>query len=126
MTDKFIDIYNEHITRPGADKLLSYIQTTDFFTAPASTRFHLSRPGGLVEHSIHVFERLRALCDLESSGNPNFQEPTLETIAIIGLLHDLCKANFYAVEMRNRKNEQGQWEKVPLLCGGRSASIRPR
>ena len=117
MKDRFIELYQHFITRPGADKLLSWLETTDFFEAPASTRFHLSRPGGLVEHSVHVYERLRALFIAEKeradlcAGITSQEE---ETIAICGLLHDVCKANFYTVEMRNRKNEQGQWEKYPF------------
>ncbi len=114
MKDKFIEIYREHINRPGADKLLTWLEGSDFFDAPASTRFHLARPGGLVEHSVHVFERLRALCDFEAAGSTTFEEPTLETMAICGLLHDICKANFYKAEMRNRKNEQGRWEQYPF------------
>lgn len=117
MKEKFLEIYRENITRPGADKLLAWLETTDFFTAPASTRFHLSRPGGLVEHSIHVYERLSNLVTDEEGypGSMFGEEFTIsdETIAICGLLHDICKANFYTVEMRNRKNEQGQWEKYP-------------
>lgn len=117
MKDRFIELYQKLITRPGADKLLAWLETTDFFEAPASTRFHLSRPGGLVEHSVHVYERLRALFIAEKeradlcAGITSQEE---ETIAICGLLHDVCKANFYTVEMRNRKNEQGQWEKYPF------------
>ena len=117
MKEKFLEIYRQNISRPGADKLLAWLETTDFFEAPASTRFHLSRPGGLVEHSIHVYERLKALV-----GDGDYLDEYLfgskaapgESIAICGLLHDICKANFYTVEMRNRKNEQGQWEKYPL------------
>ena len=117
MKDRFIELYQKLITRPGADKLLAWLETTDFFEAPASTRFHLSRPGGLVEPSVHVYERLRALFIAEKeradlcAGITSQEE---ETIAICGLLHDVCKANFYTVEMRNRKNEQGQWEKYPF------------
>ena len=118
MKEKFLEIYRENISRPGADKLLAWLETTDFFTAPASTRFHLSRPGGLVEHSIHVYERLSNLvADEEGYPGSTFGEHFTisdETIAICGLLHDICKANFYTVEMRNRKNEQGQWEKYPF------------
>ena len=110
MKDKFIKAYTENITRPGADKLLAWIESSDFFTAPASTRFHLSSPGGLLEHSLHVFERMKAICANEATITPGFNEPSMETIAICGLLHDICKANFYAVEMRNRKNDQGRWE----------------
>lgn len=118
MKEKFLEIYRENISRPGADKLLAWLETTDFFTAPASTRFHLSRPGGLVEHSIHVYERLSNLvADEEGYPGSTFGEDFTisdETIAICGLLHDICKANFYTVEMRNRKNEQGQREKYPF------------
>lgn len=119
MKDRFVELYQQLITRPGADKLLAWLETTDFFEAPASTRFHLSHPGGLVEHSIHVYHRLHDLFVSERQNREN--EPFIElsdseeeTIAICGLLHDICKANFYAVEMRNRKNEQGQWEKYPF------------
>ena len=114
MKDKFIKAYTENITRPGADKLLAWIESSDFFTAPASTRFHLSIPGGLLEHSLHVFERMKAICANEATITPGFNEPSMETIAVCGLLHDICKANFYAVEMRNRKNDQGRWEQYPF------------
>lgn len=114
MKDKFIKAYTENITRPGADKLLAWIESSDFFTAPASTRFHLSSPGGLLEHSLHVFERMKAICANEATITTGFNEPSMETIAVCGLLHDICKANFYAVEMRNRKNDQGRWEQYPF------------
>lgn len=114
MKDKFIKAYTENITRPGADKLLAWIESSDCFTAPASTRFHLSSPGGLLEHSLHVFERMKAICANEATVTPGFNEPSMETIAVCGLLHDICKANFYAVEMRNRKNDQGRWEQYPF------------
>lgn len=114
MKDKFIKAYTENITRPGADKLLAWIESSDFFAAPASTRFHLSSPGGLLEHSLHVFERMKAICANEATITPGFNEPSMETIAVCGLLHDICKANFYAVEMRNRKNDQGRWEQYPF------------
>lgn len=114
MKDKFIKAYTENITRPGADKLLAWIESSDFFTAPASTRFHLSSPGGLLEHSLHVFERMKAICANEATITQGFNEPSMETIAVCGLLHDICKANFYAVEMRNRKNDQGRWEQYPF------------
>lgn len=119
MTDKekFISIYKECIRRDGSDKLLEWLEKSDFFDAPASTRFHLSEPGGLVKHSLHVYDRLRFLYLMENE-RPDLPsgitEEGEESIAICGLLHDVCKVNFYAVEMRNRKNEQGQWEKYPF------------
>ena len=112
MKETFMQIFREHITRPGADKLLEWLEGSDFFYAPASTKHHLAKPGGLVEHSIDVYKRLRKLC----MDNPiNEDVPWLtpgeeESIAICGLLHDVCKANFYTFEVRNRKNEQGNWE----------------
>ena len=119
MKDRFIEIYKQNISRPGSDKLLAWLEATDFFTAPASTRFHLSRPGGLVEHGIHVFDRLMKLYIAERTDPDQpvsyfLMSEELETITICGLLHDICKAEFYDVEMRNRKNELGQWEKYPF------------
>lgn len=116
MKEKFLEIYRENITRPGAEEFLKWLESTDFFEAPASTRFHLSCPGGLVEHSIHVYERLKKLYNVERYGDLSDLAvyPEVETIAICGLLHDICKANFYDVEMRNRKNEQGKWEQYPF------------
>ena len=117
MKDQFISLYNESIHRPGADKLLAWLQGSDFFTAPASTRFHLARPGGLVEHSIHVYQRLCSLYEAEYSTPDETYLPQpeeMETLAIVGLLHDVCKVNFYGVEMRNRKNAEGRWEQYPF------------
>jgi Predicted HD-superfamily hydrolase len=116
MKEKFLEIYRENITRPGSEEFLKWLESTDFFEAPASTRFHLSCPGGLVEHSIHVYERLRKLYNIEKYGDLSTMTvfPEAETVAICGLLHDICKANFYSVEMRNRKNDQGKWEQYPF------------
>ena len=89
--EEFIKIYREYIKRDGADKLLEYLQSTDFFTAPASSRFHNDFDGGLCDHSINVYYRLKKLIDAEDSLYNKYSD---ETIAIIGLLHDLCKINF--------------------------------
>lgn len=105
---KFIEIYQENIHREGADKLLEWLQTTDFFTAPASTRFHCACPEGLVRHSLNVYEVMT-----EKHFDP--QTDSAESFALCGLLHDICKAQFYKISSRNVKNEQtGQWEKVPF------------
>lgn len=118
MKERFLEIYKDYITRPGADKFLEWLEKSDFFSAPASTRFHLAEPGGLVKHSVHVYERLRELFSNEIARNTDgpviISGEDEEKIAICGLLHDICKANFYTVEMRNRKNENGQWEKYPF------------
>ena len=114
MREEFIKIFQDNIKREGADKLLKWIEGTDFFEAPASTRFHLSREGGLLEHSINVYQRLLSLYQNEGLGEIGTE--VMESIAICGLLHDLCKTNFYTIEMRNAKNEKGQWEKVPYYA----------
>lgn len=116
MKETFKAIFEEHITRPGAAKLMDWLEKSDFFDAPASTRHHLSKPGGLAEHSVNVYKRLRKLY-MDNPTNaeyPWISSEEEESIAICGLLHDICKANFYTVEMRNRKNEQGEWEQVPF------------
>lgn len=108
MKEVFREIYNDHIKRPGADKLLEWLEKTDFFVAPASTRFHLSCEGGLVKHSVHVYERLRELYCNElarnSSGPVILTDEEEETIAVCGLLHDVCKANVYKKEPKNQKS----------------------
>lgn len=113
--DKFIEIFKSKIKRDGADKLLEFIcsPSSDFFTAPASARYHSAYEGGLCEHSINVYECLVAYLDRDvakTKYNLNYSD---ETIAIVALLHDLCKMNIYKVSYRNAKNEQGIWEKVP-------------
>lgn len=111
--EKFIEIYNACIHREGADRFLEYLtEKTDFFIAPASTRFHGAYEGGLLEHSLNVYE---CLCDFVK--RPRFREKygfvfDEESLAIAALLHDVCKTNFYKTEMRNVK-KNGVWESVP-------------
>lgn len=109
MKQTFLDIYHKNITRRGADKLLEWMETTDFFTAPASTRFHAACEGGLLQHSINVYNVL-----LAKHYDP--EKDDLETFTIVSLLHDLCKAGFYTVSTRNVKNDKGEWEKVPYYA----------
>lgn len=113
--DEFIKIFTDNIHRDGADKLLAWLQTTDFFTAPASTKHHGAHEGGLCEHSVNVFHRLEHNLlndDFKIHFDHNPEYPGAESVAICGLLHDVCKVNFYTVSTRNVKNEEtGQWEK---------------
>jgi hypothetical protein len=97
----------ESVKRPGIDDLLKWIELTDFFDAPASTKYHGAKKSGLLEHSAGVYIRMKQLNLLLELHFNN------ESIILTSLLHDLCKANFYNTEMRNRKNEAGQWEKYP-------------
>ena len=115
MTDqeRFIKIYKEKITREGADKLLEFLMKSDFFTAPASTRYHGACEGGLLRHSLNVYD-----CLVDILARPRMKEVygieySDESIAIAGLLHDICKVNFYKVSTRNVKDENGRWNTVP-------------
>lgn len=99
----FKDIVSKTISRPGIDNLMQWLDTTDFYVAPSSARYHGAEPGGLCAHSIGVFKRLSELQDDETN----------ETIAIAALFHDLCKVNYYRVSERNTKDETGKWIKVP-------------
>ena len=112
---RFIEIVDIFIKRDGIDELMKFLEHSDFYIAPASTQFHESYEGGLVEHSVKVYERLMNEVLSESDLNyKEFPEFTMETIAIIGLFHDICKAGFYKKEMRNTKDESGKWVQVPF------------
>jgi len=93
------------IKREGVEELLSWLGKSDFFICPASTRFHGAYQGGLLEHSLNVYDELRRLLTVY----PEINVPE-ESIIICALFHDLCKVNMYGSEKRNRKNERGQWE----------------
>ena len=113
--EEFIVVYQENIQRRGADRLLEWLDSdaSDFFTAPSSTRFHGAYEGGLVEHSLNVYECLKDYLNRPRTKELYGMDYTPETIAVTALLHDICKVGFYAVDYRNAKNEQGVWEKVP-------------
>jgi len=117
MNDKelFMDIYRKNITRDGADKLLDFLEhKSDFFTAPASTRYHNAFEGGLLKHSLNVYECLVQYLARERVKETYKLNVSDETAAVVALLHDVCKVNFYTVSYRNAKDEKtGQWEKVP-------------
>lgn len=101
---EFKDIVTNTIRRDGIDDLMAWLESTDFYSAPSSTRYHGAEPGGLVAHSIAVYNHLKQ----------KQTDETDETIAIVSLFHDLCKCNFYKQTFRNVKNEvTGKWEKVP-------------
>jgi hypothetical protein len=114
--EEFVSIYNKFIKRDGADKLLDYLlsKTSDFFIAPASTRFHGAYEGGLVEHCINVYNCLKDYLSrmrVRELYNMFYDD---ETIAIVALLHDVCKINCYKQGMRNVKDEKGVWQSVAV------------
>ena len=103
----FLSTFRKNVQRPGAEKLLAWMETTDFFTAPASTRFHAAYEGGLLDHSMNVYNVL-----ISKHFDPASDD--IESFTIVSLLHDLCKAGFYKTELRNRKTDRGEWELLPL------------
>lgn len=116
MTDRerFIEIYKTNIKREGADKLLEYLcsDACDFFRAPASTRYHGAYPGGLLEHSLNVYDCLCDYLKRDRVRQKYGMDYSQESVAIVALLHDLCKVNFYVETTRNVK-EDGVWKTVP-------------
>lgn len=96
--------------RFGIQGLMDHIQSTDFFEAPASTQHHGAYAGGLVDHSLAVYESLVAI------NRAHDLRLDQESMIITALLHDVCKANYYKASTRNVKNERtGQWEKAPYF-----------
>ncbi|EIW19936.1 MULTISPECIES: HD domain-containing protein [Pelosinus] len=110
MKNKFTALLLE-TGRPGIEQLIAHLETTDFFTAPASTRHHGAHAGGLLEHSLQVYEHLLRQATAYPDKLGGYSR---ESLILAALLHDICKADYYVVEMRNAKNEQEKWVKVPF------------
>ena len=112
------------VNRPGIKELISYLENSDFFEAPASSKYHLAEEGGLAKHSLNVYYNLIKLCvNLDISN---------ETIIIISLLHDICKANYSKKSAKNIQNKEGKWvptetyildDELPLGHGEKSVMI---
>ena len=112
--EEFIEIYRRDIKREGSEALLDYLENhSDFFTAPASTRFHLSFEGGLVTHSLNVYHCLKSYLERSRVQEEYGLKVSAETVAVIALLHDICKINCYKKSFRNVKDESGKWQRVP-------------
>lgn len=102
--ERFISLCKT-VNREGMDGLLKWLEENDFYACPASSRYHGAYPGGLLEHSLNVYDELKRLLSVYSE----VQVPE-ESVVIAALFHDLCKVNLYTTEKRNRKNSAGQWE----------------
>ena len=112
----FLQIYRDNIRREGADALLDYLEhKSDFFTAPASARFHGSYPGGLCEHSVNVYRCLEAYLERERVRELYGLDYSPETVALVSLLHDVCKIGCYRGGTRNVKGPDGKWQSVPTF-----------
>lgn len=89
--ERFLEIYEDSIKREGSTELLRWLEDSDFFVAPASTKYHGCHEGGLLEHSLNVYDCLKTA--ISAAGVQDFYSD--ETVAIVSLLHDVCKVNFY-------------------------------
>ena len=114
--EEFLEIYNGLIKRDGARQLLDYLLSSgcDFFTAPASTRYHNAFEGGLLRHSLNVYHCLKDYLERTRAKEVYGLSYDPETVALVALLHDICKVNFYKVSSRNVKDEHGVWKSVPF------------
>lgn len=111
--EKFISLIQQ-INREGAqiDKLIQKLENSDFFIAPASSKYHCAFKGGLCKHSLNVYDRLNQLYAMVYG--EDYAKSNQETIIIVSLLHDFSKMNFYEIQERNIKDEKGNWIKVPF------------
>ena len=107
----FVDILETTCqSRFNVKRFINYLEIqTDFFKAPASTRFHLAEAGGLLEHSLHVYKTLITLAAIYAPEIPQ------DSLAICGLLHDICKTNFYKQEFKNVKTPNGWQEQLTYV-----------
>ncbi len=101
---EFEKMVAQNIKRDGIEDLMEWIASTDFYTAPASTKYHGAFEGGLVTHSLNV------CCQLKKSCTAYELDVSDESMAIVALFHDLCKIGFYKTEMRWRKDANNKWE----------------
>ena len=113
--ERFVSIYRQYIQREGAEELLNYLLQSDFFEAPASARYHSAVAGGLCQHSLNVYDCLRAYLArprVQQVYGLTGEDYSEQSVAIVALLHDLCKIGCYRPGFRNVKDERGVWQKV--------------
>ncbi len=101
------------VEREGIEDLLNFIRKSDFYSAPASTRFHSCHEGGLLEHTLNVYDCLKEKLNNKYWAKA-LEKTSDDSLILVALLHDLCKTYFYTTEMRNKKDENGKWVSVPF------------
>ena len=111
--EEYIKLLRE-VNRDGVEDLIQWLENSDFFISPASTQYHGSYPGGLLEHSLNVYNALSFQVESLKESGFNIPEIDRESLILVALLHDLCKVNTYHVGTRNVKNEKGVWEQVEI------------
>lgn len=118
---EFEALARKYIKRDGLEKVLAWLESTDFYSAPASTQYHLCVEGGLCQHSLNVFYTMVDLCNMKygkEESDDNIYNGlnldcdgafSMENIALVALFHDICKANCYVRDLKNVK-VNGKWE----------------
>ena len=108
---KFEDILKA-TGRVGVGNVLAELDRLGFYAAPASTRFHGAHPGGLLQHSLNVYDEAMLVREMQLRMKPEIEARLPpDSIAIAALLHDVCKAEVYKPEQKSRKNSNGEWER---------------
>lgn len=126
--NEFLNVFDNNIgNRQGKDELRDWLlsEENDFFTAPASSRYHGAYEGGLCEHSLDVYYMAVKIANaMEEDIKHQYaalnrkydKEQFMESLTVAALFHDICKVNFYTVSSRNVKNKKtGQWESKPFF-----------
>ena len=99
------------VDRGNLDKVVESLEKIGFFDSPASAKHHLAEPGGLVKHSLNVYRQALAIAKAQSELDPEVEKRLpKDSLAIVSLLHDVCKAGVYKEELKHRKNSDGRWE----------------
>lgn len=124
--DRFLKIFDEQIgDREGKEALREWLLSDgcDFFTAPASTKYHGNYTGGLCEHSLDVYDMAVGLEGLYRDNirkqylvlnRPYDRDQFMESMTIAALFHDLCKANFYKAKVNGRNMNYTVDEQLPF------------
>lgn len=113
MKTKFTDLLLA-TNREGMESVIKMIEAMGFFTAPASTRFHLACEGGLLQHSLNVYEMAIKLRTMLIADDPSLETALpIESVTIVSLLHDICKADIYKTILKWQKDEYNKWIQVP-------------
>lgn len=107
------------IEREGIDKVIDYCREHDMYTAPSSTKFHLSVKGGLLQHSLNVYNIARNIMDKNEDGTLSYKvngvevcRVTEDTLKIATLLHDFCKMDTYKPYYKTVEHSDGSISKV--------------
>lgn len=99
--------------RENIEYVIEDLESYGFFDAPASARNHFNHPGGLVEHSLNVYDAAMMLREGIIRRRPDLEKKfPADAVVIASLLHDVCKADIYNLVTRKRKNEIGVWEET--------------